>query len=181
MTPALIRCAGSTPEQAIDIMVQSDGTITQLGEALSSLCMDILWGHHMSLWALKEQDPAMRIRLGREENLGSLVFGLLWPSFDEIERSEFVGMDDVERRYSHNQFVIGPVDNTNLVRAYLVYHLEFRDYPKPYLGFTDPRRVWINITNDRLQTIYEGWPEDVRSMVEIEIAKEEEAGLSAQP
>lgn len=172
MTPALIRCAGKTPEQAIDIMVQSDGGITHIGEGLSSLCRDILWGYHMSLPFLEGKDPEKRIRFGREENLGSLVFGLLWPHFDNLETNTICG-STFERRYSHNQFVIGPVDDKNLVRAYYVYHLEFRKYPGRYLDFEDTKRVWINITNDRLETIFEGWPEDVLAMAEAQIAEEE--------
>lgn len=172
MTPALIRCAGTTPEQAIDIMVQSDGGITSLGECLSSLCRDILWGHHTALYFLKDTDPEKRIRFGLEENLGSLVFGLLWPHFDNIDTSLGTGIT-ISRRYSHNQFVIGPVDNKNLDRAYYVYHLEFRDYPGHYLNFEAPKRVWINITNDQLVTEFEGWPEDVLAIAEGLIADEE--------
>lgn len=173
MTPALIRCAGKTHEQAIDIMVQSDGGITAIGKCLSSLCQDILWGHHMSLAHLEGKDPKKRIRLGREENLGSMVFGLLWPYFDDLETSTVGGLA-FEKRYSHNQFVIGSVDDNNLTRAYFVYHLEFRAYPDPYLGFRDTKRVWINITNDRLDTIFEGWPEDVLAMAEAKIVEQEE-------
>jgi hypothetical protein len=176
MTPALIRCAGKTPEQAIDIMVQSDGGITRLGECLSSLCRNILWGHHVALHFLKDRDPEKRIRFGREENLGSLVFGLLWPHFDELESLD-LGDEILERRYSHNQFVIGPVDAKNLEPAYYVYHLEFRSYPCSYLDFKDPKRVWINITNDRLETIFEGWPEDVLAMAEAQIAEDEKQEL----
>ena len=179
MTPALIRCAGKTPEQAIDIMVQSSGGITALGECLSSLCRDILWGHEMSLNFLNEQDPERRIRLGREENLGSLVFGLLWPHFDDIETIEGMGRT-LTRRYSHNQFVIGPVNDKNLVRAYYIYHLEFRDYPGRYLDFKDTKRVWIKITNDQLVTEFEGWPEDVLAMAEAVIAGHEQKRLEEQ-
>ncbi|WP_338923888.1 hypothetical protein V0M98_37390 (plasmid) [Pseudomonas silesiensis] len=163
MTPALIRCAGETKKQAIDIMVQSDGSITYLGICLSSICRDILWGHNMSLQFLKESDPEKRIRFGHEENLGTLVFGLLWPHFDKVESLNLDG-EILDRRHSHNKFVIGRVDDKNLERAYYVYHLEFRQYPEPYLDFKNPKRVWINITNDRLETIFEGWPEDVLSM-----------------
>lgn len=177
MTPALIRCAGTTPEQAIDIMVQSDGGITSLGECLSSLCRDILWGHHAALYFLKDTDPEKRIRFGLEENLGSLVFGLLWPHFDNIDTSLGTGIT-ISRRYSHNQFVIGPVDNKNLDRAYYVYHLEFRDFPGHYLNFEAPKRVWINITNDQLVTEFEGWPEDVLAMAESKITEAEEANLA---
>ncbi|KPC17583.1 Uncharacterized protein AC499_0785 [Pseudomonas amygdali pv. lachrymans] len=102
------------------------------------------------------------------------MFGLLWPHFDNIETAMGI---TISRRYSHNQFVIGPVDNKNLVRAYYVYHLEFRDYPGHYLNFEAPKRVWINITNDQLVTEFEGWPEDVLAMAEARIAEEEEANL----
>jgi hypothetical protein len=181
MTPALIRCAGKTPEQAIDIMVQSSGGLAALGEFLSSLCRDILWGHHMSLYSLKEKDPEKRIRLGREENLGSMVFGLLWPHFDDIETTEMMRIT-ISRRYSHNQFVIGPVNDKNLERAYYVYHLEFRDYPGRYLGFKGTKRVWINITNDQLVTEFEGWPEDVLAMATAQAKiDEQEDELEYQP
>lgn len=173
MTPALIRCAGATPEQAIDIMVQSDGSITSLGAWLSSACQDILWGHSDALPFLREKDPEKRIRFGREENLSSLVFGLLWPFFDKVETLILDG-ENLDRRYSHNQFVISPVNDQNLVRAYYVYHLEFRAYPESYLDFKNPKRVWINITNDRHETIFEGWPEDVLAMAESKITEQEE-------
>ena len=176
MTPALIRCAGTTPEQAIDIMVQSDGGITSLGECLASLCRDILWGHHCILSRLEKIDPEKRIRFGHEENLGSLVFGMLWPHFDNVETTD-MGDWTLSRRYSHNKFVIGPVDDGNLKRAFYVYHLEFRDYPDPYLNFKAPKRVWINITNDQLVTEFEGWPEEVLAMAEAKIAEEKEASL----
>jgi len=175
MTPALIRCAGKTPEQAIDIMVQTDGSITSLGEALSSLCRDILWGHHMSLPFLEGVDPDKRIRFGREENLGSLVFGLLWPHFDNVETIHMVGDIPLSRRYSHNQFVIGPVNDKNLERAYYVYHLEFREYPGQYLNFEAPKRIWINITNDQLVTEFEGWPEDTLAMAQALIVEQEKS------
>lgn len=179
MTPALIRCAGKTPEQAIDIMVQSDGGITALGECLASLCKDILWGRYMSLNFLNEQDPERRIRLGREENLGSLVFGLLWPHFDDIETVEMMRITLI-RRYSHNLFVIGPVNDKNLERAYYVYHLDFRSYPGRYLDFEGTKRVWINIINDQLVTEFEGWPEDVRAMAEAKIAEQNKREHEAQ-
>lgn len=179
MTPALIRCAGKTPEQAIDIMVETDGGITRMGEGLSSLCRDILWGHHMSLHVLEGKDPEKRIRFGREENLGSLVFGLIWPHFDDLETNTICGRT-FERRYSHNQFVIGPVDDKNLVRAYYVYHLEFRKYPGRYLDFKGTKRVWINITNDRLETIFQGWPEDVLAMALAKIAEDEKLEMEEQ-
>lgn len=179
MTPALIRCAGKTPEQAIDIMVQSNGGIPALGKCIASLCSNILWGHHMALRFLKDQDPEKRIRFGREENLGSLTFGLLWPHFDSLESLD-LGDEILERRYSHNQFVISPVDNKNLERAYYVYNLEFREYPERYLDFKSPKRVWINITNDRLETIFEGWPEDVLAMAEAKIAEQEQEELDAE-
>lgn len=170
MTPALIRCAGKTPEQAIDIMVQSDGGVTQLGEVLSELCRDILYGHHIALDNLKGKDPKNRIRLGQEENLGGLVFGLLWPHFDNLETTHMLGIT-LERRYSHNQFVIGPVDDQNLKRAYYVYHLDFRKYPGTYLDLEETKRVWIKITNDRLETLFEGWPEDLQHLIGEEQAR----------
>jgi hypothetical protein len=179
MTPALIRCAGKTPEQAIDIMVQSDGGITALGECLSSLCRDILWGHHMSLEFLKDKDPDMRIRFGREENLGSLVFGMLWPHFDDIGTVEMMSRT-LTRRYSHNQFVIAPVNDKNLERAYYVYHLEFRPYPGRYLDFAGTKRVWITITNDQLVTEFEGWPEDVLAMAAAQAKVDEQDELEDQ-
>lgn len=169
MTPALIRCAGKTPEQSIDIMVQSDGAITSLGECLSSLCRDIRWGHH-SMGFLLDSDPEKRVRIGTEENLGSLVFGMLWPHFDSVETINFIG-GTFSRRYSHNQFVIGPVDNKNLERAYYVYHIEFRDIPGDYQEYEVCKGVWINITNDQLETQIEGWADDVFSIIEAKIAE----------
>ncbi|MNG35433.1 hypothetical protein D3C84_1221620 [compost metagenome] len=76
--------------------------------------------------------------------------------------------------------MIGPVDDKNLVRAYYVYNLEFRKYPGRYLDFKDTKRVWINITNDRLETIFEGWPEDVLAMAEAQIAEQEQQELEEQ-
>jgi hypothetical protein len=175
MTPALIRCAGKTPEQAIDIMVQSDGGITSLGEVLSTICKDILYGHHILLDYIDERDPERRIRLGFEENLGAMVFGLLWPHWDQTT-SIPVRSGEITRRWSHNKFVIGPVNDDNLDRAYYVYHLEFRDYPGLYLESEGIKRVWINITNDALETLFEGWPEHILRVVEAENAKEELLG-----
>jgi hypothetical protein len=111
--------------------------------------------------------------------LGSLVFGLLWPNFDNVE-SDIIDGITVERRYSHNQFVIGPVDDKNLKRAYYVYHLEFRNYPGLYLESEGTKRVWINITNDNLETIFEGWPEEVLSMAEVKIVEQEKEELEEQ-
>ena len=172
MTPALIRCAGKTPAQAIDIMVQSDGGITSLGQGLSSLCRNILWGEYSLPFLSTDPDPEMKIRYGREENLGAMVFGLLWPAFDKVETCTIMDQK-FSRRYSHNQFVIGPADDTNLKRAYYVYHLEFRDYPGLCFGSKGNRRVWIAITNDRLETIFEGWPENVLEVAENQIAARE--------
>lgn len=85
-----------------------------------------------------------------------------------------------ERRGFTAQRVVGRVDNRNLKRAYYVYHLEFRQYPEPYLGFDNAKRVWINITNDSLETIFEGWPEDVLATAQAKIDEQEQDELEDQ-
>ena len=172
-TPALIRCAGARSGSDIDILVNRDGGLFSLGELLATATKDILHGDTFFIHLLDEQHPGHNIRLGNEHNLCSLVFGLVWEQFDQPTSLQVRGKDYPARRHSHNQFEIIPANPKNLIHAAWVYLVEFRNYPKEFMDFQNPKRVWIKVANDRLDTEFEGWPEDVLAIIALKNAKRE--------
>jgi hypothetical protein len=159
----LIRCKTSS-ERTVDIHVKSDGSPDTLGVVLGQACEKILWGNGAVANMLQQQDPSLDPRLCLDDELSSMIFGLIFPIWDayfDVHMTLGGEQHTLSARYSHNQFELQPAACSDFRQYSFVYLVEFREHPAlPY--HENPRRPWIQLHGDSRA----GWPEDFIKLCE---------------